>query len=154
VVSGAEAALGSAGTGPASGLGLWEAVDAYQRAVDAATAAELCGAGSAAFYLRLAALEAAIERRVAVHAVISIHRALLAGAPVTQIAEVTGLSPGQVRAWWAAWADGQVRLRERIGTGMAREEYERAAAVVTGGGGAVPDEGIPADPPAWPGKRK
>jgi hypothetical protein len=47
-----------------------------------------------------------------------------------------------------------VRLRERIGTGMAREEYERAAAVVTGGGGAVPDEGIPADPPAWPGKRK
>ncbi|MGH3125848.1 MAG: hypothetical protein ACRDND_33140 [Streptosporangiaceae bacterium] len=153
-MSGAEAAPGSAGTGPASGLGLWEAVDAYQGAVDAATAAELCGGGSAAFYLRLAALEAAIERRVAVHAVISIHRALLAGAPVTQVAEVTGLSPGQVGARWAAWADGQVRLRERIGTGMARQEYERAAAGVAGCRGTVPDEAISADPPALPGKRK
>ncbi len=68
-----------------------------RRAVDAATAAELTGGGSAALYLRLAALEAVIERRIAAHAVISIHRALLAGAPVTQIAEVTGLSRGAGR---------------------------------------------------------
>jgi len=39
-------------------MGLWEAVDADRDAVDAAAAAELLGAGSAAFYLHLAALAA------------------------------------------------------------------------------------------------
>jgi len=114
----------------------------------------LTGGGSAAWYLRQAALEAVIERRIAVHAVISIHRALLAGAAVPQIAQATGLSRSQIAVRWAAWAGGQVRLRERIGTGMAREEYERAAAVVTGCGGALPDGAVPADQPALPGKRK
>jgi hypothetical protein len=145
---------GPAGAGPAGDLGLWEAVALLQDAVGAATVAELTGGGSAAWYLRQAALEAMIGRRIAVHAVISIHRALLAGALVPQIAQATGLSRSQVAARWAAWADGQVRLREQIGTGMAREEYERAAAVVTGCGGAVPDEAVSADPPALPGKRK
>jgi hypothetical protein len=153
-VSGAEAAPGSAGTGPASGLGLREAVDACQRAVAAATAAELAGGGSAAFYLRLVALEAAIERRAAVHAVISMHRALLAGALVPQVAQAAGLSRSQVAARWAAWADGQVRLRERTGVGMAPEEYQRAAAAITACGGAVPDKDVPADTPVLPGKGK
>jgi hypothetical protein len=113
-------------------MGFWETVDAYQGAMGRATAAELLGGGDAGFYLRMAALETAIARCAAVRAVISIHRALLAGAPVAQIAEVTGLSPDQVAARWAEWAGGQVRLRERGGTGMTREEYERAAAVAAG----------------------
>ena len=71
----------------------------------------------------------------AVHAVISIYRALLAGAPVAQIAEVTGLSPDQVAARWAEWAGGQIRLREWAGTGMTREEYGRAAAAAAGADG-------------------
>ena len=145
---------GPAGAGPAGDLGLREAVALLQDAVGAATVAELTGGGSAAWYLRRAALEAVIERRIAVHAVISIHRALLAGARVPQIAQATGLSRSQIAARWAGWAGGQVRLREQTGTGMAREEYERAAAVVAGCGGVVPDEAIPADPPALPGKRK
>ncbi|MGH3275283.1 MAG: hypothetical protein ACRDNZ_13300 [Streptosporangiaceae bacterium] len=66
--------------GAAAGMGLWEAVDACRAAVGAATAAELLGSGSAVFYLDLAAVETAIARRAAVRAVISIHRALLAGA--------------------------------------------------------------------------
>jgi len=54
----------------------------------------------------------------------------------------------------AVWAGGQVRLRERAGTGMAPEEYQRAAAVITACGGALPDGAVPADQPALPGKRK
>ncbi len=118
--------------GSAAGTGFWEAVDAYRGAMGRATAAELAGGGDAGFCLRVAALETVIARRAAVRAVISIHRALLAGAPVTQIAEVTGLSADQVAARWAEWAGGQVRLRERGGTGMTGEEYERAAAVAAG----------------------
>lgn len=137
----------------AADMGFWEAVDAYQGAVDAATAAELLGDGSSAFYLHLAALETAVARRAAVYAVISIHRALLAGAAVRQIADVTGLSADQVAARWTEWADGQVRLRERAGSGMTREEYERAAAAVIAGGGPVPDAAGAADRPGLPGMR-
>jgi len=124
----------------AAGMGLWEAVDAYRGAVDAASAAELAGAGSAAFYLHLAALQAAVADRAAVRAVISIHRALLAGAAVGQLAEVTALSADQVAAQWRRWADGQVRLREQAGIGMAREEYDRAAAVLAGRAGTAAEE--------------
>ena len=64
---------------------------------------------------------------------ISTHRALLAGAQVTQIAQVTGLSRAKVAVRWAAWADGQVRLGERAtGLGMPRQEYERAAVAACG----------------------
>jgi hypothetical protein len=145
---------GPAGAGLAGDLGLWEAVALLQGAVGAASVAELAGGGSAGWYLRQAALEAVIERRIAAHAVISIHRALLAGAAVPQIAQATGLSPGQVAARWAAWACGQVRLRERTGTGMAPEEYQRAAAAITACGAALPDRAVPAGQPVLPGKRK
>jgi hypothetical protein len=134
----------------AADMGLWEAVDACRAAVGTATAAELLGGGSAEFYLDLAAVETAIARRAAVHAVISIHRALLAGASVRQIADVTGLSPDQVAARWAEWADGQVRLRERTGTGMAGEEHGRAAAVLAGRGWAAADDLTGPDSPALP----
>ncbi len=125
----------------------------YQEAVDAAAVSELSGGGSATWYLRQAALEVVIERRMAVHAVISIHRALLADAPVAQIAQVTGLSLGQIAERWAAWADGQVRLRERIGVGMAREEYERAAAAMTARG-ADRSGAVSAGPPTSPDMHK
>lgn len=144
-----------AGCRLAGELGLREAMDAYQRAVDTATAAELAGGGDAAFHLRQAALEAVIERRVAAHAVISIHRALLAGAQATQIAQATGLSLGQIAARWAAWADGQVRLGERAtGLGMTREEYERAAAAVAACGGRLPGSVVAAGLPGLPDKHK
>jgi hypothetical protein len=96
-VSGQSAVLGPAGAGPAGDLGLWEAVALLQDAVGAATVAELTGGGSAAWYLRQAALEAMIERRIAAHAVISIHRALLAGAAVPQIGKacVSRSRPGK-----------------------------------------------------------
>ena len=138
----------------AAGMGLWEAVGACRGAVDAVTAAELTGAGDAAFYLCLAALEAAIADRAAVRAMISIHRALLAGAGVRQIAGVTGLSADQVAARWTEWADGQVRLRERAGIGMAREEYDRAAAVLAGCAGTAADELTGPDVPVLRGLRK
>jgi len=138
----------------AAGMGLWEAVDGYRDAIDAATAAELTGAGDAAFYLCLAALEAAIADRAAVRAVISIHRALLAGAGVRQIAGVTGLCADQVAARWTQWADGQVRLRERTGIGMTREEHDRAAAVLAGRAGTGADELTRPDVPVLRGLRK
>lgn len=153
-MSGQSAVLGGAGAGSAGDLGLWEAVALLQDAVGAATVAELTGRGSAAWYLRQAALEAMIERRIAVHAVISIHRALLAGVGVPQIAQATGLSRGQVAARWAAWADGQVRLREQTGTGMAAEEYRRAAAAITACGGGLADGAVRADQAALPDKRR
>jgi hypothetical protein len=145
-MSAGAAAPHGAGTGPAGDLSLPEAVQAYQEAVDAATAAELTGGGSAAWYLHLAALEVVIGQRMAVRAAISIHRALLAGAPVARIAQATGLSAGQIAERWAAWAEGQVRLRQRIGVGMAREEYERAAAAMTAGPGSAVAAGLPALP--------
>ena len=153
-MSGQSAVPGSGGAGPAGDLGLWEAVALLQDAAGAATVAELTGGGSAGWYLRQAALEAMIGRRIAVHAVISIHRALLAGAGMPQIAQATGLSRSQVAARWAAWAGGQVRLRERTGTGMAPEEYQRAAAVITACGATLPDGAVPADQPAVPDKRR
>ena len=153
-MSGQSAVLGPAGAGLAGDLGLWEAVALLQDAVGAATVAELTGGGSAAWYLRRAALEAVIEQRIAVHAVISIHRALLAGAVVPQIAQVTGLSRSQIAARWAAWAGGQVRLGERTGAGMAPEEYQRAAAAIIACGGALPDAAVRADQPVLPDKRK
>ena len=153
-MSGQSGELGGIGAGPAGDLGLWEAVALLQDAVGAATVAELTGRGSAAWYLRQAALEAMIERRIAVHAVISIHQALLAGAGVPQIAQATGLSRGQITARWTAWADGQVRLCEWTGMGIAAEEYRRAAAAITAGGGALPDGAVLADQSALPDKRK
>ena len=152
-MSAGRAAPGSTGAARlADDLGLWEAVDAYQCAVDAASVAELTGGGDAGFHLRLAALEAVIERWMAVYAVISIHRALLAGATVTQIVQATGLSRGQVAARWAAWADGQVRLGEHTGLGMTRQEYQRAAAAITSA--ALPDGVVAAGLPAVPDMRK
>jgi hypothetical protein len=153
-VSGGEAAPARVDSRPAGELGLWEAVDAYHSAVGTATVAELAGGGGAAFHLHLAALEAVIEHRMGVHAVISIHRALLAGAPVTQIAQATGLSREQIAERWAVWAGGQVRLGERTGIGMTRQEYERAAAAISACSGALPGSAVPAGLHVLPDKHR
>jgi hypothetical protein len=142
-----------AGAATASDTGLREAVDAYQEAVDAATAAELAGDGDAAFCLRLAALEAAIARRAAVRAVISIHRALLAGAAVRELVEVTGVSADQLAEWWTGWADGQVRLREQAGIGVDLEEYDRAAAALAGHARTAADDVTGPGSPVLPRSR-
>ena len=90
--------MSAAGTGDVSvagicqirDLGVWDAARAYQAAFTAASAAELTGSGSAGYYLRQAALEAVIEEQMRVRCAISIHRALLAGAPAAEIAHVLG----------------------------------------------------------------
>jgi hypothetical protein len=112
-------------------LGEWEAMDAYQSAFAAASADELTGEGGAVYLLRQAALETVIADRMRVRAVISIHRALLAGVSVGEIAHVLGVSRAEVAERWCRWADGQLGLNARCpGLGLGRREYERAAAVL------------------------
>jgi hypothetical protein len=110
-------------------LGEWEALDAYRAEIAAASIDELTGHGSAAYYLRQAALEAVIEQRMRIRCSISIHHALLAGVPVREIAHVAGVSCEEAAERWRGWADGQRRLQQRFpGLGMSRGEYGRAAA--------------------------
>ena len=94
--------------------GLPEAIDSYRAGLSAATAAELAGAGSAAYYLQQVALESLIAQRVAVRAVVSIHHGLLAGATLAQVAEAAGMSSAEVAARWRSWADGQRRLEQQV----------------------------------------
>jgi hypothetical protein len=117
-------------------LGEWEALDAYRAECAAASVEELTGRGSAAFYLRQVALEAVIAERMRVRGTISIHRALLAGASVPEIADVMDASCEQIAERWRSWADGQRHLRQRFPLlGIGQPEYDRAAAVVGSAGG-------------------
>lgn len=121
------------GTAPA---GLREAIDGYYAGLAAASAAELAGAGSAAYYLRQAALESVIAERMAACAAVSVHRALLAGATLAQVADATGVTSAEAAARWRSWADGQRRLGQQVpGLGLSEGEYRRAAA--TAGRGAA-----------------
>lgn len=112
-------------------LGGWEAMDAYRVAFAAASAEELTGRGSAAYYVRQAALETVIARRMRVRTVISIHHALLAGVSVGEIAHVLGSSPADVAECWRSWADGQLGVNAQCpGLGMGQREYDQVAAVI------------------------
>lgn len=112
-------------------LGSWEAMDAYRAAFDAASADELTGRGSAAYYLRRAALEAVIARRMRIRTVISIHRALLAGISVGEIAHVLGSSHADIAECWRSWADEQRGLNAQCpGLGLGEREYDQVAAVI------------------------
>lgn len=131
--------MSAAGTGDVSvagicqirDLGVWDAARAYRAAFTAAGAAELTGSGSAGYYLRQAALEAVIEAQMRVRCAISIHRALLAGAPAAEIAHVLGTTTGDVAGRWQHWAAGQRRLQDRWpGLGVSQPEYDRAAAAL------------------------
>lgn len=112
-------------------LGGWEAIDAYRTAFTAASAEELTGRGSAAYYLRQAALETVIARRMRIRTVISIHHALLTGVSLDEIAHVLGSSRRDVAGLWRGWADGQLRLNAQCpGLGLGQREYDQAAAVI------------------------
>jgi hypothetical protein len=112
-------------------LGVWEAVGAYQATFAAASAEELTGRGSGAYYLRQAALETVIARRMRICTVISIHHAVLAGVSVGETAHVLGCSRSEVVEEWRGWAEGQRHLNARCpGLGMGQREYDQAAAVI------------------------
>jgi hypothetical protein len=115
-------------------LGGWEAIDAYRAVFTAASADELTGRGSAAYYVRQAALETVIARRMRVRCVISIHHALLAGISVGEIAHVLGSSHADVARRWRGWADGQLGLNAQYpGLGLGQREYDQVAAVIGAG---------------------
>lgn len=118
-------------TGGIRELGVWEAVEVYDRELAASSVEELAGGGAVAYYLRLAALEAVIAEGMRVRGAISIHRALLAGATVAEIAEVMGATCERVATWWRAWVDGQRRLAAREpGLGIDPHEVDRAEAAI------------------------
>lgn len=112
-------------------LGGWEAMDAYRAAFAAASAEELTGRGSAAYYVRQAAWETVIAARMRVRAVISIHHALLAGISMGEIAHVLGSSHADVAERWRSWADGQLGLNAQCPRlGLGQREYDQVAAVI------------------------
>jgi len=112
--------------------GLREAVEAYFTGLEKASAAELAGGGSADWLLEQAALESAIAARMAARAVVSIHRSLLAGATLAQVADAAGTSSAEVARRWMSWADGQRELARQVpGLGISERDYLLAAAVVS-----------------------
>jgi hypothetical protein len=113
-------------------LGEWEAMDAYRAVLTMTTVDELIGgAGRAGYYLRQAALETVIARRMLVGATIRIHRALLTGASVDEIAHVLGTGPAEVAECWRSWAEGPVLLNAHCGgLGLSQREYDRAVAAI------------------------
>lgn len=112
-------------------LGGWEAIDAYRAAFTAANADELTGRGSAAYYVRQAALETVIAARMRVRTVISIHHALLTGVSLGEIAHVLASSRRDVAQRWRGWADGQLGLNAQCpGLGLGQREYDQVAAVI------------------------
>jgi hypothetical protein len=112
-------------------LGVWEAMDAYRAGFAAASAEELTGRGSAGYYVRQAALEMVIVRRMRIRMVLSIHHALLRGVSVGEIARVLGCGRRDVANCWRAWAEGQRRLNAQCpGLGMGQRDYDQVAAVI------------------------
>jgi hypothetical protein len=61
-----------------------------------------------------------------------IHHALLAGAPVAELARAYGLSFGDLEATWHRWAGQQQRLRDRQGRPrLSLADYERVFGILT-----------------------
>jgi len=109
-------------------LDLGQALEILHADFRAASARELTGGGSTAYHLRQAALESVIAERMRIRALIRIHRALLGGVPVAEIAHVTGSACDHVAQRWRAWADGQRRLNTRYpGLGLGQREYAQVA---------------------------
>ena len=105
---------------PGAPAGLREMVDSY-------FAGELAGDGGPGWLLRQAALAA----RMAARAVVSMHRALLAGASLAQVADAAGASSAEAARRWKSWADGQRELGRQVpGLGVSERDYLRAAAVI------------------------
>ena len=114
--------------------GLREAIDAYYAGVLQSVAVELAGADDAGYWLGQVALESVIAQRMAARAVVSIHRALLAGATLAQAADAAGMTCAEAAGRWRSWADGQRQLRRQVpGLGLSEREYLRAVAAVCAG---------------------
>jgi hypothetical protein len=112
-------------------VSLREAIEAWYDGLAAEGAGELAGGGSAGHWLRQAALESLIAQRMAAWAVVSIHRALLAGATLPQAADAAGITCAQAAERWRSWADGQRQLRRQVpGLGLGEDDYLRAASVI------------------------
>ena len=119
--------------------GLREAVDAYFAGVAESIAVELAGADDAGYWLGQAALESVIAQRMAARAVLSMHRALLGGATLAQVADAAGLTCAEAAGRWRSWADGQRQLKQQVpGLGMSEHDYLRAAAAA---GDLAPESG-------------
>lgn len=62
---------------------------------------------------------------------INIHRALLAGATVAEVAAASGLDPFEVSVRWREWSDGQRHLHEQIpSVPVALDEFDRVAEIL------------------------
>ena len=90
-----------------------------------------------------------IGERMRVNALISAHRALLAGAAVSEVAAAMGCSCTDLaRAWWS-WACGQVRVRDACarlpGVGMGQRDYEQVDALLVGGCQEKGSSDVPAE---------
>jgi predicted nucleic acid-binding protein len=95
--------------------------------------AELAGDGSAGWWLRQAARESVITARMAARAAVSVHRALLAGATLAQVADAAGVSRAEAERWMS-WAGGQRELARQVpGLGVSGRDYQIAAAAVSAG---------------------
>lgn len=85
---------------------------------------DLQGAGGAHYYLRQVALESVVAEWMRVGAVISAHRALLAGARAAEVAAAMGCSCRELTRRWRSWAEGQAQLSQRIpGIGLTGEAF-------------------------------
>lgn len=105
--------------------------EAYFAGLDAASAAELAGGGSAGWLLEQAALESAIAARMAARAVVSMHRALLAGATLAQAAAAAGVTSAEAARRWRSWAEGQCELARQVrGLVVSERDYRRVAGVI------------------------
>lgn len=124
--------------GEVRGLGTWQAMAVYRAAFTAARAAELAGDGQPAYHVRQASLELVIAERMRTNAAISIHRAVLAGASVDELAHAVGVSVGEVTERWRAWAEEQRSLNADCpGVGVSEErDYARVAAALQAQGQA------------------
>lgn len=114
-------------------LGVWQALDAYQDEGRRASVAELTGAGEPGYYLRQVALESVVAEWMRVGAVISAHRALLAGARAAEVAAAMGCSCTELTRRWRSWAEGQVQLARRVpGLGLSGEVFALVEARLAG----------------------
>jgi hypothetical protein len=122
--------------------GLREAVDVYYAGIAESVAVELAGADDAGYWLGQVALESVIAQRMADLAVVSMHRALLAGATLAQVADAAGMTCAGAAERWRSWADGQRQLKRQVpGLGLSERDYLRAAAAAGARTGPAPESG-------------
>jgi hypothetical protein len=122
-------------------LSVWQALRIFDEDFRRASMAELTGAGSVAYCLRQAALEMVIAEQMRVRAVISVHRALLGGVSVSEVAHVIGSSCADVARQWRDWAEGQRHLNTLYPRlGLDQREYDQVAAVIDRADGDAEDK--------------